>query len=191
MNRVQFLKQFVRYPGITCAIAESSEELAELITDSAELQQASVVVEFGPGTGVFTEKILEKISGDAKTFALEINADFVKETRRRCPEAIVYYDSAVNVAPCLKKAGVERCDRIISGLPWACFPHEVQDQLLDTVADILEPGGKFVTFAYVHGLFLPSGRRFKRCLCARFRKVVASRIIWQNLPPAFVYCAEN
>ena len=191
MKRVEFLKQFVRYPALTCAIAESCEELAELITETAELPRASMVVEFGSGTSVFTEKILEKISGDGQAFALEINENFVKETRKRCPKAIVYYDSAVNVATYLKEAGVEKCDRIISGLPWACFPENIQDQILDTVADILEPGGKFLTFAYVHGLCLPAGRRFRKCLSSRFRRVLATRIIWQNLPPAFVYCAEK
>ena len=190
MNRVQFFKQFIRYPGATCAVTESSGELADLITDTAELSKASMVVEFGPGTGVFTEKILEKTSESTRTFALDVNADFVKATQRRCPQAVVYRDSAVNVARYLKEFGVEKCDRIICGLPWACFPKELQDQLLDTIVEVLEPGGKLLTFAYVHGLFLPAGRRFRKCLSSRFHSVTATRIVWQNLPPAFVYCAE-
>ncbi|MDA2933933.1 methyltransferase domain-containing protein [Acidobacteria bacterium AH-259-D05] len=191
MNNVQFLKQFLRYPTATCAIAESSRELADLITDSAELWQASVVVEFGSGTGVFTEKILEKISEDAKALALEVNPVFVEETKRRCPKALVCCDSAVNAAYHLKEAGVDECDRIICGLPWACFDQKLQDQLLDTIMDILKPGGKFLTFAYLHGLFLPSGKRFRRCLSSRFQRIVATHTIWKNLPPAFVYCAER
>ncbi len=191
LNRVQFFKQFMRYPGATCAVTESSGELADLITDTAELSQASMVVEFGPGTGVFTEKILEKISDNTRAFALEVNADFVKATQRRCPQAVVYRDSAVNVARYLKEFGVETCDRIICGLPWACFPKELQNQLLDTIVEVLEPGGKLLTFAYVHGLFLPAGRRFRKCLSSRFKSVTATRIVWQNLPPAFVYCAER
>ena len=191
MNKVEFFKQFMRYPGLICAVTESCGELAELITDAAELSQASMVVEFGSGTGVFTEKILEKTAEDARAFSLEINADFVKATQRRCPKAVVYYDSAANVVQYLKEFGVEKCDRIICGLPWACFPEEMQDQLLDTISDILEPGGRFLTFAYVHGLFLPAGRRFRKCLSYRFQSVAATRIVWQNLPPAFVYCAER
>ena len=191
LNKVQFFKQFIRYPGATCAVAESCGELAELITDAAELSQASMVVEFGSGTGVFTEKILEKTSEDTRAFALEVNAEFVEATQRRCPQAVVYYDSAVNVARYLKEFGVEKCDRIICGLPWASFPEEMQDRLLDTISDVLEPGGKLLTFAYVHGLFLPAGRRFRRCLSSRFQRVTATRIVWQNLPPAFVYCAER
>ena len=191
MNRVQFFKQFIRYPGLTCAVTESGEELAELITDVAELSQASMVVEFGPGTGVFTEKILEKTSENTRAFAMEVNADFVEATRRRCPQAVVYRDSALNVAHYLEGFGVEKCDRIICGLPWVCFPKEVQNRLLDTIAEVLEPGGKLLTFAYVHGLFLPAGRRFRKCLSARFQSVTATRIVWQNLPPAFIYCAER
>ncbi len=188
---MQFFKQFIRYPGLTCAVTESGEELAELITDVAELSQASTVVEFGPGTGVFTEKILEKTSENTRAFAMEVNADFVEATRRRCPQAVVYRDSALNVAHYLEGFGVEKCDRIICGLPWACFPKEVQSRLLDTIAEVLEPGGKLLTFAYVHGLFLPAGRRFRKCLSSRFQSVTATRIVWQNLPPAFIYCAER
>ncbi len=191
MNRVQFFKQFIRYPGLTCAVTESGEELAELITDVAELSQASMVVEFGPGTGVFTEKILEKTSENTRAFAMEVNADFVEATRRRCPQAVVYRDSALNVAQYLEEFGVERCDRIICGLPWACFPKEVQNRLLDTIVEVLEPGGKLLAFAYVHGLFLPAGRRFRKGLSSRFQRVTATRIVWQNLPPAFIYCAER
>ena len=137
MHRLRFLKEFLQHPGSTWAIAESSTGLAELITDAADLPHASVVVEFGSGTGVFTEKILEKVSVDASAIALEINPSFVKETRRRCPQATVFHDSAINTARYLKSAGVEQCDRIICGLPWACFSHSLQDQLLDTVQEVL------------------------------------------------------
>ena len=191
MHRLRFLKEFLQHPGSTWSIAESSTGLAELITDAADLSHASVVVEFGSGTGVFTEKILEKVSVDASAIALEINPAFVKETRRRCPQATVFHDSAINTARYLKSAGVEQCDRIICGLPWACFSHSLQNQLLDTVQEVLTPGGKFLTFAYLHGLLLPSGKRFKKCLSSRFEKIVETPIIWKNLPPAFVYCAER
>ena len=61
MHKLRFLKEFLHHPGATWAIAESSTGLAELITDAADLSDASMVVEFGSGTGVFTEKILEKV----------------------------------------------------------------------------------------------------------------------------------
>jgi phospholipid N-methyltransferase len=79
----------------------------------------------------------------------------------------------------------------VSGLPWAAFPEALQDQLLDTIADVLRPGGRLVTFAYLQGVLLPAGAKFKRKLKQRFRRVSTTRTVWLNLPPAFVYCAET
>ena len=119
MNLIQFLKQFVVHTTKTGAIAPSSEGLADLITDTAGLDSASAVIEFGTGTGVFTEKILQKISNETRFFAIEINPDFVEATRKRCPEVKVYHDSASNAKKYLNEIGINECDCIICGLPWA------------------------------------------------------------------------
>ena len=191
MNLIQFLKQFVLHTAKTGAVAPSSEGLADLITETAGLHSASAVIEFGAGTGIFTEKILQKISDETRFFALEINPDFVKATRKRCPEAVVYQDSAANAKKYLGELGINECDCIICGLPWAAFSEELQNELLDTIIDVLKPGGKFLTFAYLQGLLLPAGMRFKKKLSTRFNSVTKTRTIWLNFPPAFVYCAEN
>jgi len=191
VNLVQFLKQFVLHTTKTGAVAPSSEGLADLITDTADLHNASAVIEFGTGTGVFTEKILQKIHDETRFFALEINSDFVKVTRKRCPEVVVYQDSAANAKKYLGELGINECDCIICGLPWAAFSEELQNELLDTIIDILGPGGKFLTFAYLQGLLLPAGMRFKRKLSTRFNSVTKTRTVWLNFPPAFVYCAEK
>lgn len=187
-----FLKHFVLHPGTTGAIAASCDSLAELITDCARLDSGvRSVVEFGPGTGVFTERILRKIAPDTTFFAMEISPYFVAATRKRCPEATIYEDSALNVKEYLRRHGVEHCDRIVCGLPWAAFPKTLQDSLMDVTLDALSPGGRFVTFAYLHGLLLPPGVRFRRNLTRSFRQVTLTRTVWRNAPPAFVYCADK
>lgn len=191
MHPMQFLRQFMRNPARTGALAPSSEALADLITASADLPQASVVIEFGPGTGVFTEKILSQLPEGATFFAMELNPDFVAATRARCPGAQVYHDSATQTRRYLERHGHSHCDCIISGLPWAAFGEELQNELLDTIGDILRPGGRFLTFAYLQGLVLPSGMRFRKKLQSRFARVRTTRIVWANLPPALVYCAEK
>ena len=187
MHKGQFLREFLRHPAAVWAIAESSRELTELITDTADLSQASVVMEFGSGTGVFTEKILEKTSGNATTIVLEVNPNFVEATRRRCPRATVFQDSAVNAAHHLESAGIQQCDRIICGLPWAAFSEADQTQYLESMLRILKPGGQFTTFAYLQGLLLPAGQRFKQKLGEHFSHVERSATVWRNVPPAFAY----
>lgn len=191
MNLIQFLKQFVLHTRKTGAIAPSSNGLSDLITDSADLHNASAVIELGTGTGVFTEKIHQKIPDNTMFFALEINPQFVRATRNRCPEVNVYHDSATNAKKHIVELGINECDCIICGLPWASFSDDLQNELLDTVIDVLKPGGKFLTLAYLQGLLLPAGIRFKKKLSSRFDKVSKTRTIWLNLPPGFVYCAEK
>jgi len=122
---------------------------------------------------------------------MEVNPDFVAATQARCPEALIYHDSATHARTYLEKLGHSHCDCIISGLPWAAFSEQLQDELLDTVHDVLRHGGRFLTFAYLQGLLLPSGLRFRRKLQARFSQVTTTRIVWANLPPALVYCVEK
>jgi len=187
----EYLKQVLAYPRRTGAIAPSCEEISDLITDTAQLDKAKTVIELGPGTGVFTEKILDKISSDTVFFALEINPKFVEATKERCPDAIVYNDSAENARLYLEKHGKESCDCIISALPWAAFGSDLQDKLLHTIYDVLKPGGKLLTLAYVHGLAFPTAQRFRSKLHSMFPYVIKTRTVWSNLPPGFVYCAKK
>jgi len=191
LKPIKFLKHFLISPNTTGALTPSSEGLSHLITDTAELANTSMVIEFGTGTGVFTEKILQKISDKTQFFALEINSEFAEQTRQKCPKALVYEDSAVNARTYLEAAGFQACDRIICGLPWASFDEGLQNALLQTTKDVLKPGGKLLTFAYVSSLLLPAGIRFRKKLYATFPKVSTTRTIWMNIPPAFVYCAEK
>ena len=191
-SHLQFLKRFTLDPVQTGAVTASSDALSELITDAANLRDGSmVIVEFGPGTGVFTRRILAKIHPSSTFFALELDPYFAAMTRRNCLAAIVYEDSAINVRKYLEMHGIEHCDRIVCGLPWTTFDTDLQEGLLAQTYEALKPGGRFVTFAYLQCLLIPSGLRFRKMLEERFRTVSLTRTVWQNLPPAFVYCADK
>jgi phosphatidylethanolamine/phosphatidyl-N-methylethanolamine N-methyltransferase len=182
-----FLKQFLAHPATIGAIAASSTRLAELITESAALSHANVVVEWGPGTGVFTERILRKLPDDAHFLAMELNPVFADLTRKRCPGAQIIHDSAVQTEKYLRASGFDRCDRIISGLPWGVFPADLQRDLLAVLDRILAPGGLFLTFAYPQGFLLSSAWRFRRNLRSVFSDLKTTRLVWTNFPPAFIY----
>jgi len=188
---LKFLTQFLIHPTKIGAVAPSNNRLCDMITDMADLPQISSVIEFGSGTGVITEKIVNKISGDTTFFAMEINETLVEATKKRCPNATVYLESASNAKKYLELHGETGCDRIISSLPWSTFSDNLQDDLMETIMDILHPGGKFLTYAYVPGLVFPSAIRFRKKLNEKFDKVSRSEIVWTNFPPAFVYYAEK
>jgi phosphatidylethanolamine/phosphatidyl-N-methylethanolamine N-methyltransferase len=188
---LKFFTQFIIHPTKTGAILPSNERLCELMTDMADLNDVSTVVELGSGTGVITEKILRKKGPETKFFAMEINPTFVEATKRRCPDATVYQSSAENARFHLELQGESGCDRIISSLPWSTFNNETQELILNSIYETLNPGGKFLTYAYSLGLLFPSAWRLRRLLNGKFDKVVKSSIVWSNIPPAFIYICEK
>jgi len=186
------MKEVFRANKSTGAIAPSGKQLADAVTDMARVAQAKVIVEYGPGTGVFTEAILAKKRPDAHFIALEVNEEFVKVTRERCPGVNVYHDCAQNARKYLEEAGFSGCDTIVSGLPWTRFDGALQDEILEATYEVLEPGGRFVTFAYAVSPFVPSGRKFfKEKLVSCFGSVSRSEHIWKNFPPCVVFIAEK
>ena len=162
-----------------------------MITDAAHLSEASMIVEWGTGTGVFTEQILLKKARQADFFAVDLNPDFVKATQARCPSARIHEGSATDTPEILKQHQKGLCDVVICGLPWASFDEGLQESLLDTLLEILRPEARFLTFAYLQGLLLPAGRRFRKKLKSRFCHVATTRTVWRNTPPAFVYVATK
>jgi phospholipid N-methyltransferase len=182
-----FLREFVRRPGQTGAIAPSSSYLTAEIVRQAGVRKADTIVEFGPGTGSFTREILRQKKENAFFVGIEMNPRLVEILRQNLPDANIISDSAENTPAILKNHHLNEADCIVSGLPWASFSPELQDKLLTAAVQSLRPGGRFTTFAYLQGLMLPSGQRFRKKLRETFSKVHSGRIIWKNMPAAFVY----
>jgi len=183
----QFFRAFLRDLGRVGAIAPSSTGLAEAMVDWIDWSDVESVIEFGPGTGVFTQAVEEKVRSDASFFAIERDSKLAAITRERCPSTPVLEDCVSNVPALCRDRGIERADAVICGLPWASFSPELQETCLDALFSVLRPGGYFATFAYWQGLALPAGRRFRRVLREHFAEVEQSPTVWRNLPPAFVY----
>lgn len=187
MSATTFLKTFLQRPGQVGAIAPSSPALARMMVDWIDWSTARSVVEYGPGTGVFTEQILTRLHDDAQFFAIERSPDLCAVVRRRCPQADVALDTVEHVQQLCSQRGIQSVDAVLCGLPWAAFPAPLQQRCLDALLSVLRPGGQFVTFAYWQGLMLPAGRRFRARLSDCFSQIETSPTVWRNLPPAFVY----
>ncbi len=186
-DSITFLKEFAKHPTKVGAIAPSSPGLVAAMVDWFDWDKIQNVVEFGPGTGVFTEAIVERLKPDAKFFAIERSDEMAELTRRRCPGATVFADSATNLPALCDQQGVDKIDAVICGLPWASFPESLQTDIMDTMLQRMVDGGQFATFAYWQGVVLPAGRRFSKRLRNSFPSVDRSHTVWKNMPPAFVY----
>lgn len=191
-NKLAFVKQFCKDPTKIGAVAASSEYLAARMVEPIDFAKTKVLVEYGCGTGVFTKYILDKINRDKTLFfSFELNEEMICIARKNVPEICIYKDSAENLRKYLKQNDAKHADAIVSGLPWAIFPEELQDGILYETNMGLKKGGIFTTFAYIHGLMLPAGVRFRKKLCETFSEVKTSPIVWGNIPPALVYWCKK
>jgi phospholipid N-methyltransferase len=187
---LQFIREFLKDPRRTGAIAPSSSHLARAMLARIDFASVETIVEFGAGTGPFSVAILERIraSGRAIAFlAIERNPEFLRILAQRLPPDMVVAGDVRDIARILAERNLPHADYIVSGLPWAAFSAADQDELLGAAASALRPGGSFATFAYLQGLLIPAGRRFAERLRATFAQVDRSPNVWRNLPPAFVY----
>jgi phospholipid N-methyltransferase len=158
--------------------------------ESIDFGAVRALAEFGPGAGVFTRAITDRVRPGTVFFAVERNPEMAAEVRRRFPTVKLHEASAEQVCELCEAEGLPPeggLDAIVSGLPFAAFPEALQDSILRAAARALRPGGQLVTFAYYQGLALPAGRRFAAKLLRYFGTIARSRGVLRNIPPAFVY----
>ncbi|MFH8838231.1 class I SAM-dependent methyltransferase [Streptomyces sp. NPDC017868] len=181
--------EFLRRPFMTGAVAASSRRLAYAMTEGIGLERAGLVVELGPGTGAFTDAILARLAPDARLVAVELNpvlAARLSATRRDTRLTVVQGTAAE-----LPAAVSEPVDAVVSGLPWTVMPQNRRGHILDAVTEVLAPGGRFTTFAYLHAAWTPPARHLTAELTGRFDRLERSKVVWANLPPAFVHRATQ
>ncbi len=191
MSAPTFLREFFRNWKTVGAVAPSSPALAERMMESAEVWKARHILELGPGTGAFTEAIRDTMPKDSSYLGIEINAAFADQLRARFPSMEFAVAGAQEFDFAAYLAGKPPIDVIVSGLPWTAFPRGLQEAILGNVLPHLNAGGRFATFAYFGFHFLRSGQQFRQLLHQMLPGVETSRVVWGNLPPAFVYVGRK
>jgi phosphatidylethanolamine/phosphatidyl-N-methylethanolamine N-methyltransferase len=183
----KFLAEFIQKPLATASVLPSSSYLAKRVVQEACLADGDAVLEYGPGTGVFTGHILRALGPRSKFAAIEINPQFAAIFRTAHPGVPLFEDSAENVRAICDSMEIAMADCIISGLPWAFFSKSMQVTILDQMMRVLKPNGRFITFGYPQSLALPAARHFALLLRTYFTIVSKSPVVWRNVPPAFLY----
>lgn len=175
-----FFKEYLKNPLRIGAVAPSSRFLAAKMMREADFESCGCVVEYGPGTGVFTREIVRRKKPDTPFLAIEQNPAFVGRLEGMFAgddSVHIIQGSAANVRKILSEYGFSETGLIVSGLPFTSLPREVTDSILSETEQALSPEGKFITFQYT--LFK------KKVFEARFN-IVDTLFELRNLPSAFV-----
>jgi phospholipid N-methyltransferase len=154
------------------------------VCEKIDFAAPRVLVEFGPGTGVFTRYLLERTRPEARFVLIERNRNFaaILRSKFRNPRVTVINDSAENVVAILKGSGALPADYILSGIPFSFFPPELRRRIVSATYAALRAGGKFLAYQ----TFYQSPAHLRVPLEARFGSI---RVEYEmrNIPPLAIY----
>jgi phospholipid N-methyltransferase len=146
-KRLAFFQGFLQHPREVGSIIPSSRFLERRIVRAADISDARVIVELGPGTGGTTRALLRAMRQDASLLAIEINPRFVELLRREPdPRLIAHEGSAANIVPALRANGFEQADVVLSGIPFSTMQRQLGHEILRSVYDALGEDGVFVAY---------------------------------------------
>ena len=177
---IEFFKGFLRNPKEVGSIIPSSRFLTRRVLACGRVHEARVIVELGPGTGVFTREILRRMPRDAVLVAVEINRDFVSVLRRTIVDRrlLMYEGSAADLVKALAEAGEEQADLVVSGVPFSTMERGAGRRTLEAAKRVLSRRGRFVAYQ-----FRSHVRRFAEPV---FGPAETHSGFW-NLPPMRIY----
>lgn len=179
-HKRKFLKTFFEERKQVGAVAPSSRFLVKKMCDKIDFEQADVIVELGPGTGVFTTELLARSKKNARIFVFELNDEFFKLLQKKFtdPRIILVNESAEFMDKVLREHGVDQADAILSSLPLAVIPDAIRKRIIIKAYDILRTNGVYVQYQY--------SLNAKKLIKMKFEnlKMAFSTI---NIPPAFIY----
>lgn|SRR5215469_2651646 len=192
MSLKVFASQVLKGFHTVAAVAPSSVHLAAAMVEPLHLSEASVAVELGAGTGVMTRALLKELPRAATLFVFEINPEFITYLRAHFddPRLVLINENVENIEAELRKRGVDHVDVVLSSLGLAFMTEAQRRKIFEGLRPFLRPNTVLTQFQYVSSVQFENGRLRKltlRPLLHRYFESVSSKIVWRNVPPAYVY----
>ena len=162
----------------------SSPFVVDSVLKQIDWQAARVIVEYGPGVGTFTTRVLERMHPEATLIALETNPEFVRflNGSLRDPRLRLVQESATEIDAVLARLGYPHADYVISGIPFKTLPHALRDTIVRKTHSVLRPSGTFLVYQ-LSSVVLPYLEQV-------FGRVSRDIELLNILPARLFYCAR-
>jgi len=181
---ISFFRTFFKHRKMVGAVSPSSPFLMRKMLGSIDFNKARLLIELGPGTGVFTRKILESMHEDCILLAFELNDHFVAKLSESITDKRfkIIHDSAEKITEYLKEFDLPKADYIISSLPLTAIPSEIRNNIINNSYEALKPEGEYIQFQYS----LHQRKNLKSVY--KSQSILFTPL---NIPPAFVYICKK
>jgi phospholipid N-methyltransferase len=180
-----FAKNFLEHPRMLGSLIPSSRFLVNRVLKHVDFERARTIVEYGPGVGTFTARILERMHPQARLVVFELNGDFVAYLLRALPDRRLYvvHGSAETVHRELKRRTIPGADYIISGIPYTTLPARLRETIMRESRAALNPGGAVLVYQFTRSV-LPYLR-------THFRHIHQDFEPRNILPARLFYCTQE
>ena len=136
------------------SLIPSSRFLVDRLLRKIDWKRARTIVEYGPGVGTITGRILERMSANTRLVAFEMNGDFVRYLKRSFPDRRLHvvHGSAERVQKELQQLKLDGADYIISGIPFTTMPEPLRDKIMRESRRALNPGGSVLVYQFTRAV---------------------------------------
>src|SRR5271169_2293386 len=135
----------------TGAVAPSSRYLARAMLAPLTLKPGCVVVEFGAGTGVMTQALLDKLPAHSALLAFEINGRFHDYLKKKFsdPRLVLLKRGAEHLQEELQARDYKRIDAVVSSLALGFFSDPDRRALLLSFLPFMDENSVYTQYQYV------------------------------------------
>jgi phospholipid N-methyltransferase len=175
MKIIDFLKVAVRDFRVGAVMPSSRWATAHILSRVPD--RLTHVLEYGPGDGVLTRRLLDRLDSQGRMLAIEANPTFVGELSKIAdPRFSLVHGDATIASSYAKEHGIDAFDLVISGIPFSMLSDKTRRDVVDMTFDLLRPGGTFLVYQ-TSPLMVPYLKR-------RFDVKVSVEL--RNVPPYFI-----
>jgi len=173
------LNDFIRDKNVGAIVSTSGHVTTKMIS-KIDFKEAKILVEYGPGKGIITKRLLALMRDDAVLFIFETNDNFIKELCKINDKRLVIINSDAEDAQMIleNRYKTEKVDHIISSIPFTFINEEKRKSIIYKTFSLLNEKGKFVTYQYsllIHNLIK---KQFSE---------TSLKFVLLNLPPVFIF----
>ncbi|WP_327753922.1 methyltransferase domain-containing protein (plasmid) [Sphingobium sp. SJ10-10] len=177
-------REFFKNPLAVGSAFPASRFLVDTMLSPVDWSRLNCVVEYGPGTGIFTRALLDRLPAHARLLAIDTSAAFIDHLREATPDRrlIAVSGSADAVLDIMADHGLDEADCILSGLPFSTLSRDRGEGLMGVSVRALAPEGLFLAYQMRQAVGPLLEGRFAQ---------VATGFEWRNLPPCHLYWASR
>lgn len=180
MDTLTYLKSFFNDKDVA-SVTPTSIYCVKHVCRPIDFSKDITIVEYGAGTGVFADYLLDKISADSKLIMFETNNRFFEKLKEIDDERVRLYNKSVEmVDEALSSENVDNVDFIISGIPFSFLDDSTRGKILEKTHSVLKNDGQFLAYQTSGHLKEPLYETFGN---------VHTEWEWRNIPPMTVYKA--